>query len=227
MPQDDLLHTQLRVGQALEYAAELRFPPDVDAAPGETRVDEVLAELGLEARRDLPIERLSGGQRKRVSVALELLTTPSLLFFDEPTSGLDPGNEEQVMQLLRDLADGGRLVIVITHSVQSLDVCDRVLFLAPGGMVAYFGHPRRRSGTSPARACPTATPAYSVRCPSAPTSTGSTSSGETTPTAATSRIRCANRAWPRRPVARWCGARRRCRPGGGSSACSPAATSRC
>ena len=142
VPQDDLLHTQLRVGQALEYAAELRFPPDVDAATRRGRVDEVLAELGLEHRRDLPIERLSGGQRKRVSVALELLTKPSLLFFDEPTSGLDPGNEEQVMQLLRDLADGGRVVIVITHSVQSLDVCDRVLFLAPGGVVAYYGPPQ-------------------------------------------------------------------------------------
>ena len=146
VPQDDLLHPQLRVGQALEYAAELRFPPDVDAGARRNRVAEVLAELGLEARRDLPIERLSGGQRKRVSVALELLTTPSLLFFDEPTSGLDPGNEEQVMQLLRDLADGGRLVIVITHSVQSLDVCDRVLFLAPGGMVAYFGPPQEAIG---------------------------------------------------------------------------------
>jgi energy-coupling factor transporter ATP-binding protein EcfA2 len=109
-------------------------------------VDEVMQELGISARSELQIERLSGGQRKRVSVALELLTKPSLLFFDEPTSGLDPGNEEQVMQLLRELANGGRLVIVITHSVQSLDVCDRVLFLAPGGVVAYYGPPGEAVG---------------------------------------------------------------------------------
>jgi ABC transport system ATP-binding/permease protein len=146
VPQDDLLHTQLRVRQALEYAAELRFPPDVDRAARRRRVDEVLEELGITARSELQIERLSGGQRKRVSVALELLTRPSLLFFDEPTSGLDPGNEEQVMQLLRDLADGGRLVVVITHSVQSLDVCDRVLFMAPGGVVAFYGPPREALG---------------------------------------------------------------------------------
>jgi ABC transport system ATP-binding/permease protein len=143
VPQDDLLHTQLQVGKALEYAAELRFPPDVDAAARKKRVDEVISELGLHDRRDVQIERLSGGQRKRVSVALELLTKPSLLFFDEPTSGLDPGNEEHVMALLRELADGGRLVIVVTHSVQSLDLCDRVMFLAPGGTVAYYGPPGR------------------------------------------------------------------------------------
>ncbi len=84
---------------------------------------------------------LSGGQRKRVSVALELLTKPSLLFLDEPTSGLDPGMDRSVMHMLRGLADDGRTVIVVTHSVLSLDVCDRLLVLAPGGKVAYYGPP--------------------------------------------------------------------------------------
>ena len=101
----------------------------------------MLAELNLTERAGARIDTLSGGQRKRVSVALELLTRPALLFLDEPTSGLDPGNEEQLMQLLRELADGGRTVIVVTHSVQSIDVCDRVLFLAPGGTTAFFGPP--------------------------------------------------------------------------------------
>ena len=141
VPQEDVLHRQLRVSTALEYAAKLRFPPDVPAADRSLRVAEVLAELNLTERAGARIDTLSGGQRKRVSVALELLTRPALLFLDEPTSGLDPGNEEQLMQLLRKLADGGRTVIVVTHSVQSIDVCDRVLFLAPGGTTAFFGPP--------------------------------------------------------------------------------------
>jgi ABC-type multidrug transport system ATPase subunit/pSer/pThr/pTyr-binding forkhead associated (FHA) protein len=139
VPQDDILHPQLSVRRALRYAAELRFGPDVARAERERRVEEVLAELGLTERAGLQVGRLSGGQRKRVSIALELLTQPSLLFLDEPTSGLDPGMEKQVMRLLRELADGGRTVIVVTHSVQSLDLCDRILFIAPGGRLAYFG----------------------------------------------------------------------------------------
>ncbi|MBV8160189.1 MAG: ABC transporter permease, partial [Acidimicrobiia bacterium] len=104
-------------------------------------VENVMEELGLSHRADLPIYKLSGGQRKRVSVALELMTKPSLLFLDEPTSGLDPGFEKSAMELLRELADGGRTVIVVTHSLQSLHLCDRVIFLAPGGTTAYFGPP--------------------------------------------------------------------------------------
>jgi ABC-type multidrug transport system ATPase subunit/pSer/pThr/pTyr-binding forkhead associated (FHA) protein len=142
VPQDDVVHTQLTVRDALEYAAELRFPPDVDRDERARRVGEVMAELGLTHRADVVISSLSGGQRKRVSVALELLTRPSLLVLDEPTSGLDPGYERSLMELLRSLADGGRTVIVVTHSVQSLMLCDRVLFLAPGGHTAYFGPPQ-------------------------------------------------------------------------------------
>ncbi|MFF7595358.1 FHA domain-containing protein [Streptomyces mirabilis] len=141
VPQDDILHAQLTVRRALAYAAELRFPQDTAKAERQARVDEVIRELGLEQRAGLPIHSLSGGQRKRVSVALELLTKPSLLFLDEPTSGLDPGMDRSVMHMLRGLADDGRTVIVVTHSVLSLDVCDRLLVLAPGGKVAYFGPP--------------------------------------------------------------------------------------
>ncbi|MEU9251866.1 FHA domain-containing protein [Streptomyces sp. NPDC048270] len=142
VPQDDILHAQLTVRRALVYAAELRFPQDTAKAEREARVDEVIRELGLVQRADQPIHSLSGGQRKRVSVALELLTKPSLLFLDEPTSGLDPGMDRSVMHMLRGLADDSRTVIVVTHSVLSLDVCDRLLFLAPGGRVAYFGPPQ-------------------------------------------------------------------------------------
>ncbi|MCX4524473.1 FHA domain-containing protein [Streptomyces sp. NBC_01551] len=141
VPQDDILHTQLTVRRALGYAAELRFPQDTATAERQARVEEVIGELGLAQRADQPLHSLSGGQRKRVSVALELLTKPSLLFLDEPTSGLDPGMDRSVMRMLRGLADDGRTVIVVTHSVLSLDVCDRLLVLAPGGRTAYFGPP--------------------------------------------------------------------------------------
>ncbi|MER5641248.1 FHA domain-containing protein [Kitasatospora sp. NPDC002227] len=141
VPQDDILHTQLTVRRALAYAAELRFPGDTAPAEREARVAEVITELGLDQRADQTIASLSGGQRKRVSVALELLTKPSLLFLDEPTSGLDPGMDRSVMHMLRTLADDGRTVIVVTHSVLSLDLCDRLLLLAPGGRTAFYGPP--------------------------------------------------------------------------------------
>ncbi|MDQ0604090.1 ABC-type multidrug transport system ATPase subunit/ABC-type multidrug transport system permease subunit [Streptomyces canus] len=141
VPQDDILHAQLTVRAALTYAAELRFPQDTAKAERQARVEEVIRELGLEQRADQAVHSLSGGQRKRVSVALELLTKPSLLFLDEPTSGLDPGMDRSVMHMLRGLADDGRTVIVVTHSVLSLDVCDRLLVLAPGGKIAYYGPP--------------------------------------------------------------------------------------
>ncbi|MEO5965659.1 MAG: FHA domain-containing protein, partial [Candidatus Limnocylindrales bacterium] len=141
VPQSDILHYQLTVRQALRYAAELRFPADVDARTRDARVDEVMEELGLAERAGLRIGRLSGGQRKRTSVAVELLTRPSLLFLDEPTSGLDPANEANLMDLLRDLAQGGRTVVVVTHSLQSLDRADRLLLLAPGGRLAFYGPP--------------------------------------------------------------------------------------
>ncbi len=142
VPQDDLLHTTLTVRKALDYGAELRFPPDTTRAERRARADEVLAELGLTQRAGLPVQKLSGGQRKRTSVALELLTRPTLLFLDEPTSGLDPGLDKNVMGSLRGLADDGRTVVVVTHSVAQLDVCDYILVLAKGGYIAYFGPPR-------------------------------------------------------------------------------------
>jgi len=141
VPQDDVIHRQLTVRRALDYAAELRFPPDVPAADRRRRVQETITELQLESHASTPVARLSGGQRKRTSVAMELLTEPSLLFLDEPTSGLDPGLDKMVMATLRTLADGGRTVMVITHSVANLAACDNVLVLAPGGKVAYFGPP--------------------------------------------------------------------------------------
>ncbi len=141
VPQDDVLHHGLRVRQALEFSAELSFPADATAAERSNRVSEVLDELGLAGQADLRVDELSGGQRKRVSVAQELLTAPAILFLDEPTSGLDPGAERSLMATLRGLADSGRTIVVVTHSVMSLGFCDRVLCLAVGGSTAYFGPP--------------------------------------------------------------------------------------
>ncbi|GHD35301.1 ABC transporter ATP-binding protein [Streptomyces violarus] len=141
VPQDDILHKELTVKKALKYAAKLRFPADTTAGEREARIDEVLRELKLDIHKEKKVTSLSGGQRKRVSVALELLTKPSLIFLDEPTSGLDPGMDRDVMQLLRGLADDGRTVLVVTHSVAELAICDKLLVMAPGGSVAYFGPP--------------------------------------------------------------------------------------
>ncbi|MEU4102335.1 FHA domain-containing protein [Streptomyces tanashiensis] len=141
VPQDDILHKELTVVKALRYAAKLRFPGDTATAEREARIDEVLRELKLDIHKEKKVTSLSGGQRKRVSVALELLTKPSLIFLDEPTSGLDPGMDRDVMQLLRGLADDGRTVLVVTHSVAELGLCDKLLVMAPGGSVAYFGPP--------------------------------------------------------------------------------------
>jgi ABC-type multidrug transport system ATPase subunit len=141
VPQESVLHTQLTARRALQYSAELRFPADIKPAERDGRVDEVMGELGLTRHANTRADRLSGGQLKRVNVAQELLTKPSLLFLDEPTSGLDPGLDKSVMEQMRDLAHDGRTVIVVTHSVDNLDTCDRLLVLVPGGRIAYYGPP--------------------------------------------------------------------------------------
>ncbi|HEU5417940.1 MAG TPA: FHA domain-containing protein [Streptosporangiaceae bacterium] len=141
VPQENILHTQLTAERGLGYAAELRFPGDVSKAERKRRIGEVLDELALTKHAQTRISAMSGGQQKRVNVALELLTKPSLLFLDEPTSGLDPGLDKSVMEQMADLAHDGRTVIVVTHSVANLNLCDRLLVLAAGGKIAYFGPP--------------------------------------------------------------------------------------
>src|SRR5580704_3237607 len=141
VPQDNILHAQLKPKRALRYAAELRFPGDTSRTERDRRVDEVIDELALTAHCGTRTGAMSGGQQKRVNVALELLTKPSLLFLDEPTSGLDPGLDKSVMELMSGLAKDGRTVIIVTHSVANLGVCDRLLVLVPGGRVAFYGPP--------------------------------------------------------------------------------------
>ena len=141
VPQEEILHPQLTVRSSLEFAARLRLPRASRANDRRDAVERVLRQLDLAERADVRIQDLSGGQRKRVSIASELLTAPPLLFLDEPTSGLDPGLDRSVMEHLRALADGDRAVVVATHSVMGLDRCDTVVAVGRGGVVAYVGPP--------------------------------------------------------------------------------------
>ncbi|HAX70810.1 MAG TPA: ABC transporter ATP-binding protein, partial [Anaerolineae bacterium] len=141
VPQKDIIHMELTVYQALDYAAQLRMPADTTAAERHNRVMEVLADLDLTHRKDVQISGLSGGQQKRVSIGVELITKPGLFFLDEPTSGLDPGTETALMQLMRRLADQGRTIILITHATKNVMLADKVIFLARGGYLAWFGPP--------------------------------------------------------------------------------------
>jgi len=140
VPQDDALHRGLTLEAELTFAAELRLP-EADDGERSQRIAQVIRQVGLEDRARSRIRKLSGGQRKRVAVALELLTRPPLLILDEPTSGLDPGLEARMMELFAAVAASGRIVLVATHAMGSLDRADALCVLV-GGRVAYFGPPR-------------------------------------------------------------------------------------
>jgi ABC-type multidrug transport system ATPase subunit len=143
VPQESVTHDQLTAKTALGYAAELRFPPDITETDRNQRVDEVLGELEMTPHANTRIVRLSGGQKKRVNIGLELLTKPSLLFLDEPTSPLDPHLKRELFGQMKKMTQTGQSVVVITHDVESklIDQCDRLIVLAPGGRMAYFGPP--------------------------------------------------------------------------------------
>ncbi len=141
VPQKDIIHMELTVFQALNYAAQLRMPADTTVEERHQRVEEVMKDLDLAHRKDTQISQLSGGQQKRVSIGVELLTKPGLFFLDEPTSGLDPGMETELMRLMRRLADQGRTIIMITHATKNVMLADKVVFLARGGYLTWFGPP--------------------------------------------------------------------------------------
>lgn len=140
VPQDDILHRGLPVERALRYAAELRLPPDTTPEEIERRITRALDDVDMAAHRAKRIDQLSGGQRKRVSIASETLADPSLVFLDEPTSGLDPGLERRMMYTLRRLADAGHTIVLVTHATANIRQCDHIAFLAEGRMI-WFGPP--------------------------------------------------------------------------------------
>lgn len=141
VPQQDIVYDSLTVEQMLTYAAKLRMPKDASKEEINERVRQVIKDVELEERENVIIKNLSGGQKKRTSIAVELLADPQLFFLDEPSSGLDPGMERNLMKLLRKLADRGKTIILITHTMDNLNLCDKVIFLGRGGKLCFFGNP--------------------------------------------------------------------------------------
>ena len=139
VPQDDIIHRALPVKTALWYAAKLRLP-DARSAEIQTRIQDALRAVEMSEHAEKPVRVLSGGQRKRVSIAVELLARPTLFFLDEPTSGLDPGLEKKMMYDLNRLADEGRTVVLVTHATANIEQCDHVAFLS-WGRLSYYGPP--------------------------------------------------------------------------------------
>jgi len=152
VPQDDILHGELPLQSTLRYAAALRLtasPSVIDAT-----VIEVMGILGLTEHAATPVHALSGGQRKRANIAVEILTRPGVCFLDEPTSGLDPAVAADVIEHLRRMSDAGSTVVFTTHSALDIERSDRVLVMAPGGRLVACGSPaevraRFRAATFP------------------------------------------------------------------------------
>ncbi len=141
VPQDDIIHRELTVYRTLYYVARLRLSSDVSKQEIDQIVSEVMDVTGLAERRDVPVGQLSGGQRKRVSIAVELITKPSVIFLDEPTSGLDPATEEKIMRLFRTIAESGRTVILTTHAMENVKLFDKIVVMMRGKLV-FYGAPQ-------------------------------------------------------------------------------------
>ncbi|MFG1839730.1 ATP-binding cassette domain-containing protein [Micromonospora sp. NPDC049175] len=141
VPQDDIIHRELPLARTLRHAARLRLAPGTGPTEATRRVEEVLAELRLTERAATPVGLLSGGERKRASIAVELLTRPGVFFLDEPTSGLDPAIAVELLRVLRTLADSGTTVVLTTHQITDVDRCDRVVVLTRQGRLAFTGTP--------------------------------------------------------------------------------------
>lgn len=139
VPQQDIVYDALSLWQMLDYAAQLRLPDDVTKAERDKRIQDVINMVELTGKENTLISQLSGGQKKRASIAVELLPDPSLFFLDEPASGLDPGTERNLMNTLKNMAQKGKTVILVTHSTLNLNVCDNIIFMGRGGNLCYYG----------------------------------------------------------------------------------------
>lgn len=142
VPQRDILHEALSVERTLFYAARMRLPSGTSNAQIAEVVNEVIHTVGLEEQRHNAFRQLSGGQQKRLSLGIELVTKPNFLFLDEPTSPLDPETTENMMLLFRRLADEGRIVVMVTHKFEKFNSMHHIALLTKGGRLAYFGPPQ-------------------------------------------------------------------------------------
>ncbi len=145
VPQQDIVHTSLTVKQALRFSAKMRLPADTTDSEVEHIIGGVIRKLGLAERANTRISNLSGGQLKRVSLGVELISDPSLLFLDEATSGLDAGTEGKMMTLFRQIADDGTTVVCITHNVENVAICNMAVVLVRGRLT-YYGPPSLMPG---------------------------------------------------------------------------------
>jgi ABC-type multidrug transport system ATPase subunit len=142
VPQQDVLHEQLTLRQALDYTAQLRLPPDTTLEQRHTAVNAAARSVDLLDQLDQRVGALSGGQKKCASLANEILNRPSLLLLDEVTSGLDESTDWEIMRLLRRLADDGVTIVVVTHTLANVaEFCDRVVCMGRGGEVTFVGAP--------------------------------------------------------------------------------------
>lgn len=143
VPQQDIVYDDLSLKDMLMYATKLRMPPDSTKEDRRARVSEVISMLELDGKESNMIRSLSGGQKKRASIAVELLGDPKLFFLDEPTSGLDPGIERSLMHTLKKMAAGGRTIILVTHNTLNLQLCDKVIFMGRGGRLCCCASPEQ------------------------------------------------------------------------------------
>jgi len=139
VPQSDIVYDNLTLYDMLEYTAKLRLPVDVSEEEKNEAINSAIEIVGLSEKKNAFIKKLSGGEKKRASIAVELLSKPNLLFLDEPASGLDPGTERSLMLSLREMANSGKTVILVTHSTLQLEMCDKVVFMGKDGRLCFFG----------------------------------------------------------------------------------------
>lgn len=142
VPQQDIVYDNLTLFSMLDYAAKLRLPDDVSREERQRRVQQVIEIVELKGKEETMIRRLSGGQKKRASIAVELLSDPTLFFLDEPASGLDPGTERNLMRTLKNMTDSGKTIVLVTHSTLNLQVCDKIIFMGRGGNLCFYGSAR-------------------------------------------------------------------------------------
>lgn len=142
VPQQDIIYENLTLQRMLYYTAKMKMPSDTSKAEIRARIHKVLEMVDLVQHAKTYIRKLSGGQKKRASIAVEMLADPGLFFLDEPTSGLDPDTEQSLMHTLAKLSKSeGKTIIMVTHTIQSIDLCDKVIFMGPGGKICYCGPP--------------------------------------------------------------------------------------
>ena len=141
-PQNDILYHDLTLYQMLYYSAKLKMPQDTKPGEYDERVKYVIQKVELTGHEETLVKQLSGGQQKRASIAVELLSDPKLFFLDEPTSGLDPATERKLMRMLKEMTRDHKTIIAVTHVTQNLNLCDKVIVLGKGGMLCFFGTPQ-------------------------------------------------------------------------------------